>query len=127
MIAALTTPSGFPWVKWPHRVAALVAASICIQAWLLHRLGDPAATLLLNVLPFMMLEAVARLPETPLARGIFLSGSLCIAATLVFYAPYFSRGSGEWARLNFLFIPGLQLAGVIVLAAVLGAFRLLKW
>jgi len=98
-----------------------------MQAWLQHRLGDPAAALLLNVLPFAMLEAVCRLPETPLARGIFLSGSLCISTTLLLYAPYFSRGSGEWARLNFLFIPVLQLAGVIVLAAVLGAFRLLKW
>ena len=117
----------FPWAEWPHRMAALVAAGICLQAWLRHRLGDPVPTLLLNVLPLMMLEAVARLAESPLARGLFLSGSLCIAAVLVFHAPYFSRGSGEWARLNFLFIPVLQLAGVIMLAAVLGALRLLKW
>ena len=127
MVTTHTAAPWFPWANWPHRVAALFVAGICAQAWLRHRLGAPVPALLLGVLPFALLEAMSRLAATPLARGFFLSGSLCIAATLVLHGPYFTRGSGEWARLDFLLIPVLQLAGVVALAALLAVFRLLKW
>ncbi len=127
MIATSTAARRYPWEQWPHRVAALVATGICVQAWLGHRLGAPLPALLLNLLPYTVLEAAGRLPETPLARGLFLSGSLCISAGLVLHAHWFARASEEWARLEFLLIPVLQLAGVIMLVAVLTVFRLLKW
>jgi hypothetical protein len=57
---------------------------------------------------------------------VFAAASLCICATTILHIPFFYAGSGEWARLNYLFIPILQLAGVTALALTLAALRLMK-
>jgi hypothetical protein len=110
--------------RWLHRLAAVAVLFICFAEL---PAGDPVgfwATAGFALLPFLLLEAVCRIPRTRRSGVIFLTGAIVISASLVLYAPQLSRGSGEWARLNFLFIPALQFAGGLVLAGTLAVLRL---
>ncbi len=110
---------------WPHRVAGLLSIVISLNALYRQHLGYIGETLVIPLLPYAFLEAVGHIPSTRGTKLLFFGGSLCLCACIVFYAPIFWRGSGEWTRLAFLLIPALQAAGVIVLGLLLIILRLL--
>jgi hypothetical protein len=129
MFSQATNNGGFPHAAtrvcwWPHRLGAFVAAAIVMNALFHHRLGDGWPMLGITLLPFVILEFVGHVPSTRGTKLIFFVTSLCLSAAIVFYAPMFWRGSGEWDRLAFLLIPALQIAGAVVLALVLTILKL---
>jgi hypothetical protein len=109
---------------WPHRLAGVIAVFVVQDAAVHGRAHGFWATLPLALIPYLLLEGVGRIPATHRARLLFLGGSLCLSASVVLYAPRFSRHSGEWTPLVFLFVPALQVAGVVVLAVLLATLRL---
>ena len=112
-----------PVLRWPHRFAALGALLICIAELPNGNVMGLGATATLALLPFLLLEGVSRLAAIRRSGRVLLTGAVIVAGSLILHAPAFSRGSGEWARLNFLFVPVVQLAGVLTLAGVLLVLR----
>ena len=110
---------------WPHRVAGLLAIVNSLNALYHHRVGDKWAILSITLLPYLLLEAIGHVPFTRVTKILFIGGSLCLCACIVFYAPMFWRNSGEWMVLAFLLIPALQVAGAVVLGLLLITLRLL--
>ena len=90
---------------WPHRAAILIAIVICLVAASHRRLVDPALSIPVALSPYLLLEAVGYIPRGPKARILFMLGSLCVIAGMIFYAPRFSQHSWEWTPLIFLFLP----------------------
>jgi len=130
MFSQATNNGGLPHAAtrvclWPHRLGAIVATAIVLNAVFHHRLGDGWPMLGITLLPFVILEFVGRVPSTRGTKLIFFVASVCLSAAFVLYARIFWRGSGEWDRLAFLLIPALQTAGAVVLGLLLAILRMI--